>query len=207
MKKSSLIILFIIVGFVAYSQSYFVIEELHLNPEDPTSKDTIMITLSGFLVDSGSRIDTSFAYNEENEVFINLECSSTGGYQVTSDHDEEIVLGVLSAGSYHINITGNYFMNNIDVPSVYDFEVRHFANVEELANNNSIIYPNPTSGTIFLKNNGFDVDKIQLINLQGQLIESFEYSEKFDISDYPIGVYMIFIYYQNSIIAQKIIKY
>lgn len=207
MKKSSLIILFFIVGFFAYSQSYFVIEELQINPEYPSSKDTIKVTLSGFLVDSGSRIDTSFAYMEENEVFINLNCSSTGGYQVTSDHEEEIFLGVFSAGSYHINFTGNYFMNNIEEPSVYDFNVSQFAIVEELAYNHSAVYPNPTSGAVFLKNNGHKVSKIHLINLQGQLIESFDHSRNFDISDYPKGVYTILIYYQNTIIQQKIVKY
>lgn len=62
---------------------------------------------------------------------------------------------------------------------------------------NLTVSPNPTSGLINIQNRNYNIQKIELYNLQGQLLNSQEFNNQtsvsYDISAYPTGVYLMTI--------------
>jgi len=73
---------------------------------------------------------------------------------------------------------------------------------------NIILYPNPTSGVVFIKiDNTTLIQKIHINNVLGKTIQKELVTSKLDISNLPTGVYFItFINDNNNQIKHKIIK-
>jgi len=56
------------------------------------------------------------------------------------------------------------------------------------------IYPNPSSGIVYIKNNSLKENQISIVNLVGQIVYSREISEneaKIDLSDLEKGIYFV----------------
>ncbi len=65
------------------------------------------------------------------------------------------------------------------------------------------LYPNPTSGKLFIKNT--EHKKIEILNIMGVVISETSDNE-IDIGDYPNGLYFARFYYGGKLITRKIIK-
>ena len=76
--------------------------------------------------------------------------------------------------------------------------------INELANNVSI-YPNPVSGMVTIKVEGFA--KVEVYNTVGQLVET-RTIPTFDVSSYNTGIYLFKVYdvYNNSVTKRVMVK-
>lgn len=83
-----------------------------------------------------------------------------------------------------------------------------FVSLNELDSENLIIYPNPTDRKILLKNEGKNIDQLQIFNQKGELVRIYNNINNLDIdiSDLEIGSYTIILKYGENVITKKIIK-
>jgi hypothetical protein len=77
----------------------------------------------------------------------------------------------------------------------------------EVFNQSLTTYPNPTSGNLTIENSQFNIEKVEVYNLQGQLLYTNKYENtnllNLDFSSYSNGMYLVVI---NSNTNIKIIK-
>jgi hypothetical protein len=84
-----------------------------------------------------------------------------------------------------------------------------YCNTANLEERNSLgyisVFPNPTSGLIYLK--GISPDsQIDLFSMDGKLINSFKYAEKINLSSLKSGVYFLMIYSKTKVNTLRVIK-
>ncbi len=82
-------------------------------------------------------------------------------------------------------------------------------NIKDLADNDFVIYPNPASNFIIIKNNSSKNFNLKIFDLTGRIIltkDVSNYTEKIDLSEFTKGVYIIRISSNNKIYNSKFIK-
>jgi len=102
----------------------------------------------------------------------------------------------------------NYCCNNewdSDCQNLYDYcENGWPLDVDELAFNNIIIYPNPTKNVVNVRSN-LDIT-YSVYDFSGKLLIENSKDEVIDMNPYPSGVYLIQISFNNKIYRRKIVK-
>ncbi len=70
------------------------------------------------------------------------------------------------------------------------------------------IYPNPTTGVVNFDNLGKSFSKIELFDAQGHLLKSRQGSQTktIDLSNYPVGLYLLMLEFDHTKITKKIMK-
>ncbi|MCX2742662.1 T9SS type A sorting domain-containing protein [Mangrovivirga sp. M17] len=72
--------------------------------------------------------------------------------------------------------------------------------------NNLILYPNPVDQILNIEF-GFELDRVEILDLEGSMIKSFEGSQtSVNIADLNYGIYLLVGYYGNKKVSQKFIK-
>ena len=74
-----------------------------------------------------------------------------------------------------------------------------------LLNQEISLYPNPVVNKLNIDSN-FEIQKVEIYNLNGQLVKTFENIENGDISELNSGVYLVKIHSPENSITKKIIK-
>ncbi len=69
--------------------------------------------------------------------------------------------------------------------------------------NKTVLYPNPTSGKIFIDNK--EVEKIRLFNLHGKLVKEFGPVMQIDLSQFAKGIYLVKLITDEKTLVNKII--
>jgi len=206
MKKiiSTILITFCVI--TSYSQVYFSVDNILLNPDNPTTQDSVKIVLSGYLSSTGVYIDTVFYEIIDNEIFISVDCNTTGGFQMLIDHEEIINLGLLPIGNYQIHLSGTFLGDNISDPDQYFFSVTDFTGLylDNSINNELIIFPNPSNGVFYIDDDNFV--NIDIFNNVGEFLFRIEQNNKIDIKRFPDGVYHTKIYKNRQVFYKKLIK-
>ncbi len=66
-----------------------------------------------------------------------------------------------------------------------------------------LLYPNPTVDKL-----NFDrlIERIDVVDLTGKTIKTFENTNSINIGDLPKGVYYLKLYFNENIIVKKVIK-
>jgi len=109
-----------------------------------------------------------------------------------------------SYGDFWIHVTAVYDSTKIEseyADSVYNEGTIIF--ISEKEQRNFRLFPNPTTGKLVLDIQ--NVDKIVLINEQGEIIQIFKNENQLDLSHLPKGIYLLKIYAEDNIITKKII--
>ena len=75
--------------------------------------------------------------------------------------------------------------------------------VHELKSN-LLIYPNPTSGILFI--NTDNIESISVVNLLGSIVLTKNNSNNIDLSSLPKGSYVVSIKSNNNVFVKQIIK-
>ena len=96
------------------------------------------------------------------------------------------------------------FGNVVDMPA----HLGGSTSIEEMQGNTSVqMYPNPTSGKLSIESEILKISTIQLFDIFGRNVISFQLSETMlDISYLPAGVYFVKIQTESGVITQKVIK-
>ena len=85
------------------------------------------------------------------------------------------------------------------------FQVDQTTATDDLSNEDQFIFPNPTSGEIFLDVD--DIQRIELYSVTGELIELLPVKAEFDLGHLSDGVYIVTIQTKDGkILSQRIIK-
>jgi len=101
------------------------------------------------------------------------------------------------------------FSDQIIAQFVFDLSI--ILNVDDVTFQNSIsLYPNPTNGTIFINNLGYEtLTKAEIFDITGKNIMKFNnfYNQKsININSFKTGLYFLKIYSNSGSIVKKIIK-
>ncbi len=94
--------------------------------------------------------------------------------------------------------------------AILQYDSTGTSGINNLSLENKIrIFPNPVVNHIIIDQNNISINKIEIIDMEGKLIkqEKYNYSPRYiDISDLPVGQYIIKIVTNESIITEKFIK-
>ena len=132
---------------------------------------------------SGSKFD----YYVDDVKIDQLIVPSTGGWQIWQSVVKNITLGV---GKHYLKIkvvTGGFNLNYFDIQ-------KEFVSINNLNINNITIFPNPASSKIVIKSNGFEYNKVEIIDLAGKTVisKSIPYEREYHL---PIsltdGIYTV----------------
>lgn len=97
---------------VAFSQTYFYINTISVDPVEPTTNDAITISLTGNLSSSGASVVSTSYMLMGNIVHITVNAVDNGGLGVLVPHTEEVAIGDLPEGSYAILVDGNFILDS-----------------------------------------------------------------------------------------------
>jgi len=124
---------------------YFYVDSIKLEPQFPTTNDSIYIIASGDLSMTGSYVDSTYFEIIDNEIYITIDCGQNSGYMVFVPHDEIISLGFLNTDDYHINLSGIGLGDFVEDTTQYYFGVEESSSTSEIPDNNEILrlFPNP----------------------------------------------------------------
>jgi len=100
--------------------------------------------------------------------------------------------------------------NNCSVTTGILYSVNvHFLDIEELTvtkQNTVVLYPNPTSGKVYIKTNSSQAKNICIYDSKMSLIKKVKTNiDKFDLSHYKKGTYIITFEFENKLISKQII--
>lgn len=210
MKKT----LFILISVFLLSQAHalaFYIDSIYVSPSNPTNTDNITLILSGNFSDTGEVIHSYEYYVNGTNITINIDCSSNGGYFWLVPHDEEINIGSLPEGDYHISVYGLHVVVNLDDISQSDFHVNNASSIKYDQSNDSFsIYPCPTnrnSKVIISSDN--KIQSLSVLNSESKMI--FRQNEvnskifEFNIPDWQSGIYFIRLICDDELFTRKLI--
>ena len=123
--------------------------------------------------------------------------------EISGENDSFIVVN--QNGNYYCEAENMNFCSNTSNIITYTN-----SSVDEILKQKLTIYPNPTSGNIYIKSSYYNYnDYINVYNAYGKLLLSKKVESNLtdiDISDFPSGIYLISYINENNIIAKKIIK-
>ena len=106
------------------------------------------------------------------------DCTNNPGEQITDDTYDCSAAGV-----------GTLAVNNYEIDSL-------------------ILYPNPVKNTVYLKGNTENLTRIDIININGQLIKTIDSNfNEIDVSQLEEALYFLKIYSEKSITTKRLIKY
>jgi len=162
-----------------------------------------------------NNVDTVIAEGGNSLAYLN-DAQQNNGYASNSSYNETIDLTLLPEGCYKLIIIdswgdgvccgyGNGSIEVVDdLGHVYatltDFGARYelafdsnvFVNIQENSANNYLdVYPNPSQGIVYL-NTDFTYEKIEVLNVQGRILKTFEGRQnQIDLGDLNKGMYLI----------------
>jgi len=174
----------IITNFYYYNEVY------PENKNTSISNDTIHINLCHFLTTSstpGRVIDTS-----KFRVFPNINYTL-----------DVKIYGIYDTSEQCFNDLTNQVVTNFTTPLTSEI----YLSEKKLLKNSFTLYPIPTDDYIYLKTGDYVVNKIQIIDLSGQVIYvTDKVLNGIDIRDLKKGVYFIKIFSSDKTYIKKIIK-
>ena len=96
------------------------------------------------------------------------------------------------------------------IVGTFVFTLQEVLSIEDNMIQNSIsIYPNPTSGKLYLNGNGgFDISSVEIFDLNGRNLRSYQELSGRDflvLQDIKSGVYILRLYFENDVLTKKII--
>jgi len=195
MKKLYFFIFIFCISSISFGQTYFVINQISIEPENPTTDDSINILLIGSLSEMGAYIEEVEVFIQDNDVFLTIHANSTGGFQMLIDYTESIELAPLFSGDYQIHIEGDFILDNVSDPLEYYFTVEDATGLhEQIAQNIFEIFPNPASDYININCQNCDAFSFKIINSNGVELLKSSQMNKINITELKFGLYFLVLY-------------
>ena len=162
----------------------------------------------GFLQHNQIKAEYTFTFNKSSEselingyTFDNLVLL----YRKDAAHEWQILPATITSNLSLCKITTKEIL-----PGEYTFGITENLSVQELAESDFEIYPNPTTGELTINNEQLTINRIELYDVTGKKL--FEEKENltvllsYDLTVFPAGIYFIKIQTENGTVLKKIIK-
>lgn len=174
------------------------------------------VTYNGITLTERLKIEssTSITYNTTNASTLTLVFDSnfTGTIKVDNvsyTASAGIVTASIAAGSH--TITKGSVANLFYISTVYNGSTLKTAHVidalnQETENSKIILYPNPVSNTLYLRDPNQKIEKIVIYNITGNQVTTSGKSESIDISHLIPGTYLAKIHTTDGSFNQTLIK-
>jgi hypothetical protein len=107
---------------------------------------------------------------------------------------------------YYINNQweqNNLIKGSLMIRPVFGDVENYLTNLNEDDNETISIYPNPSSGIFYINKT---VKHIQIIDINGKIINNLKNSKEFNITNQKNGLYLVHIINKEKVIIKKIIK-
>ncbi len=105
MNRTLPLLAFLFAALTGRAQTYFYLDQIMVQPANPTTADEVTLDLVGNLSDTGAEVQVLGVGIAGTQVDITLVATSAGGLAVLVPHTEPIGLSQLPAGTYTINFT------------------------------------------------------------------------------------------------------
>ena len=115
-------LLLLAAGLATQAQTYFYIDEIAVQPAQPTTNDLILLQLIGGLAGTGVYIVSADAEVVGPNVTVNIVAADNGGLTVIVPHTQQLFLGQLPSGTYTVTINGT-FVGDFAPPEQHSFTV------------------------------------------------------------------------------------
>ncbi len=139
---------------------------------------------------------------------INFSATPNDGYHLDNAHVTASYMGMPVADTVFtditdLNMTVTEMMIGFTINVTVNFARNNAINVAGDLNNINI-YPNPTYGIVNI--DAEDVVKVDVMDLNGRKVATFENSNSFDLSNLSAGTYMLRIETANGTAVKRIVK-
>ena len=130
------------------------------------------------------------------------------GIEIHNDFEDAYFNFIQLLSGYAIFSVDEGLVLQINTPIFGAGVFRNFPlNISEFELNKIEIYPNPTTSLIHLKSKNSSILKIEIFNAIGQNVKSIKNNfDTINISDLPIGIYIIKLDTELGMVNKKIIK-
>ncbi|MBU2652229.1 MAG: T9SS type A sorting domain-containing protein [Bacteroidetes bacterium] len=145
--------------------------------------------------------DSLFQWLQPDEAWELVDCHLFQYDSLTRLHTDSYYSYVVHIGEYLLHFRDYYFYSGN-------------AGIDELYQDDWILYPNPASSVVYLKSSIFSqrIIRVELFDLFGEVVLEEEKGSRgeeetsIDVSAFPAGIYFVRIYHENQILVKKIIK-
>jgi len=200
MKKILLIGILLMIGVESFGQINPVVnltwDQYYISPnnffilewEEPESPHDELIGYNVYREDELYRFQTE-------KVLYNLEQGS---------NCEEDFLFFNNGEGFFAHVTAVYDPGAIESGYIQTVYVEGpLLNIEEFEKNAVRIYPNPTSGLIYI--DAADVTKVQVFDISGKIIKEIKNTAQIDVSGIAQGIYLLKLFVNEGTVTHKII--
>ncbi|MBK6995543.1 MAG: T9SS type A sorting domain-containing protein [Lewinellaceae bacterium] len=133
------------------------------------------------------------------------------------DHEylgfRSVIQGDTLFGWIQLNFEASFGMGGYAKCTVEGYAIQspNLTNVLENPVSTILVYPNPTSGSFQVQSKqAQNVVKIEVLNAAGSLVKRHEMRQtdsfEMDISDVPVGMYILLLFTEKDVFKQKILK-
>ena len=183
---------------------------LHLTVNYSTQGDT-----TATACDSFTWHDVTFTSGTDTSTYLTTNvagCDSTVTLHLTINYSTVDTVEVSATGSYEwqgntFGESGTYIDSLLTVSgcdSILVLQLTILEGIAEVESNEVIIYPNPTKGRVRVAAEG--VTRIEVYNVNGQLVNTVSGSTEVDLSKLPAGVYTMRVRTHRTTFVRRVIK-
>ena len=126
------------------------------------------------------------------------------GTNIMGSIADQLGYSVSLSNDGNIAAVGIPFESNGGNVKVYNFTAL-LSSTDFQLNDNFSVYPNPTKNQFQLSTE-ISIDKVEVLNLQGQVIKTFESQDSYNVNDLSAGIYLVMIHSEEGKGIKKIIK-
>ena len=174
-------------------------DEIEINSIEPIQVD-IQTEMDSFIVCKGSKFSFNIASTFSSAVW--NESFSALLYTGTASNLGDNIISVLAQDENGCYSNDSVILKVVDCASVEEYL------------SNTTLYPNPTTGEFIIQHQSLnnDIQRIEVVDLQGRLIEQRKANytngilyEKFDLSDLSSGIYLVELFGKKGKTVKKVI--
>jgi hypothetical protein len=149
--------------------------------------------------EEGDANEWKFFYKKVSESMWDSVITTTPGVQLTVEDS------VLYEGYVVTHCTNGLWSNPSDTIT---FQGDH-SGIDEYELNNVVVYPNPTSGVVQIKNEEWRMENVEVYDAYGKLLNTMsvnDHTVTLDLSGYAKGTYFVRVTTERGVVTKRVVK-
>ena len=150
-------------------------------------------------------------YNDNNITTAATESLSATGNSITASSVNWTVENLTVGEKYYLYAEINDGTRKRFLYLPYEFLIEEAQNIDTATENDINIYPNPTTGVLYLSDNSLTIQYIEITDITRKTICNRDVAinvsiESIDLTTQPTGIYFLKIQTETGVYSEKIIK-